>query len=121
MLYRLQTTIFHMIHQSPAHLQKRLLENFHSLAQTSQGLYILIDYLNFKGSGLHPHEQYNNKGWGLIQVLTEMSDDDSIPIVDRFVDKASELLTTRTQNAPEGKNEQKFLHGWLERLQTYKK
>lgn len=39
------------------------------LKKSPQGMYVLIDYLNFKGQGTDPQERYNGCGWGLLQVL----------------------------------------------------
>ena len=43
-----------------------------ALSNTTQGMYCLVDYVNFKGEGIKPTERYNGKGWGLLQVLEEM-------------------------------------------------
>ena len=41
-------------------------------SQDSLGLYALIDYVHFKGTGLSHKERYLGHGWGLRQVLNEM-------------------------------------------------
>ena len=53
--------------RTPAAVQAR----YNALAATTQGLYCLVDYVNFKGEGLKPTERYNGQGWGLLQVLEE--------------------------------------------------
>ncbi|MBT8357145.1 MAG: hypothetical protein KJO61_05175, partial [Deltaproteobacteria bacterium] len=51
-------------------------ENFkyqiNRLSKTPKGLYLMIDYVNFKGEGIDPKEHYNNQGWGLLQVIEKM-------------------------------------------------
>jgi hypothetical protein len=84
------------------------------------GRYALIDYVNFKGEGIAPAERYQGQGWGLLQVLQEMLDDPlpaDLPI--RFRNAAAEVLTRRVANAPPARDEQRWLRGWLNRLDTY--
>ncbi len=81
------------------------------------GLYALIDYVHFKGTGLHSSERYADQGWGLLQVLQAMPADGS-ELTD-FVDAAAAVLQRRVQNAPPERNEQRWLAGWTHRLQTY--
>lgn len=90
------------------------------LESSSQGLYALVDYLHFKGSGLSEKERYNGKGWGLLQVLEEMPQMGSIedaPI--QFAKAAAEILKQRVRNAPL-QNEERWLPGWLKRIESYK-
>ncbi|MBI5273764.1 MAG: hypothetical protein HY860_01775 [Chlamydiales bacterium] len=92
---------------------------FYKLANHPKGLYALIDYVNFKGSGLSPTESYKGQGWGLLQVLQNMHL--STDIVQDFVVSAKEILTWRTKNAPSARGEDKWLKGWFNRLDTYTK
>lgn len=98
-------------------------EAFYTLANDERGLYALIDYVNFKGSGLSTSERYKGQGWGLLQVLSQLpssfSDD---PVLD-FEKAAKKILQERVQNAPEDKkqNEQKWLEGWINRVSSYSK
>ena len=86
---------------------------FNKLAKSKNGLYALIDYVNFKGFGNNKKEEYKGKGWGLIQVLEDMENDS----VESFVASAKNVLRQRVSNAP--KNEEMFIKGWYKRLETY--
>lgn len=86
-------------------------------ADIPYGLYALIDYVHFKGSGVNPRERYRDQGWGLLQVIENMPDDS--PDLQAFVNSAGDVLSRRVANAPAARNEQRWLAGWLNRLQTY--
>lgn len=97
-----------------AHLAK-----IERLKGSTQGLYALLDYLNFKGSGLSEKERYAGKGWGLLQVLEEMTASGSIEEAPRqFSEAADHVLKRRVANAP-SKNEERYLRGWLNRVESY--
>ncbi|MEI8365681.1 MAG: hypothetical protein WCF65_04600 [Parachlamydiaceae bacterium] len=91
---------------------------FSKLASDPQGLYALIDYTNFKGMGSSLKESYNNQGWGLLQVL-ERIPASSDHVVSDFIVAAKQLLTLRVHNAPPARHEEKWLKGWLNRIDTY--
>lgn len=93
---------------------------FDSIAQINppQGLFALIDYLHFKGSGINPQERYQGQGWGLLQVLANMTD--SKADLDSFIRSAEEQLRRRVRLAPAERNEQRWLRGWLNRLESYR-
>ena len=81
------------------------------------GLYALIDYVHFKGTGLSHKERYLGHGWGLRQVLNEML---KKPVtLPSFVESAENVLARRVNNAPIERNERQWLAGWSKRLQTY--
>ena len=81
------------------------------------GLYALIDYVHFKGTGLSHKERYLGHGWGLRQVLNEML---KKPVtLASFVESAENILARRVNNAPIERNERQWLAGWSKRLQTY--
>jgi len=83
----------------------------------SLGLYALIDYVHFKGTGLSDKERYLGHGWGLRQVLNEML---KKPVtLPSFVESAESVLVRRVKNAPIERNEQQWLAGWGKRLKTY--
>lgn len=79
------------------------------------GLYALIDYLHFKGSGANPAERYNNQGWGLLQVLENMD----APSMASYINAAEYVLERRVINAPAERNEQRWLAGWKNRVRAY--
>ena len=86
-------------------------------SQDSLGLYALIDYVHFKGTGLSDKERYQGHGWGLRQVLDEMLKKPVTLL--SFVESAENILARRVNNAPIERNEQQWLAGWNNRLQTY--
>lgn len=82
------------------------------------GMYALIDYVNFKGEGVSINERYSGVGWGLLHVLSHMSDSDE-DILENFVNSAKHVLQNRVANAPPQRNEERWLQGWFNRLDTY--
>lgn len=96
----------------------QLMSIFFRLANDPQGLYALIDYLNFKGAGTSLNETYKGQGWGLLQVLQNIPPSTQNPIED-FVKAAKFLLSQRVQNSPPERNEKQWLAGWFKRLETY--
>jgi hypothetical protein len=91
-------------------------QQFYRVAQEPSGVYALIDYVNFKGEGTSPKERYKGHGWGLLQVLENMSGDSDKIMVD-FAQAADLVLTRRVENAP--RDESRWLPGWRNRLKTY--
>lgn len=81
------------------------------------GIYALIDYVHFKGTGLAPGERYAGFGWGLLQALESMPA--GTRDLESFVWAAEQVLRRRVEHAPAARNEQRWLQGWLNRLQTY--
>jgi hypothetical protein len=97
-----------------------LQQKINQLAQSPQGLYALIDYLNFKGSGLSAKERYQQQGWGLLQVLLAMPlAATSTAAVKDFVVAAKNILAQRVKNSPPERDEQRWLKGWQRRLDSY--
>lgn len=107
-----------MQHSStPMAIQRR----YAALAGTTQGMYCLVDYVNFKGEGLKETERYNGQGWGLLQVLEEMRGyPTGSAATAEFSRAAAAVLTRRVQNAPAARGEQRWLAGWLNRCKTYR-
>lgn len=100
--------------------RKRIENNINLLAQTPQGMYALIDYQHFKGTGTNELERYKGQGWGLLQVLENMNiaHTRQSPL-QQFVTSAQEMLTLRVQNSPPERNEKKWLPGWHKRVESY--
>ncbi|MFC1750941.1 hypothetical protein ACFL2V_19285 [Pseudomonadota bacterium] len=90
---------------------------FYKVANEPKGVYALIDYINFKGEGTAPKERYNNKGWGLLQVLENMNPR-SDNVMNAFADAADTVLTRRVNNA--NRDESRWLPGWRKRINTYR-
>lgn len=82
------------------------------------GLYILVDYTNFKGEGTLKSERYNGKGWGLLQVLWNL-DESQDNIHKAFAMSASRMLDRRIENSPKARGEVRWRRGWNIRLKTY--
>jgi hypothetical protein len=95
----------------------QVVERFNRLLLEPQGIYAMVDYLNFKGLGTLAAENYDGQGWGLLQVLMQMSSSDGA--VSAFVAAAKKVLTQRVRNAPPERNEERWLPGWFKRLETY--
>lgn len=114
---RLEAALPKIINEIKDPFRKRhVRRNFYRVAEQENGVYTLVDYVNFKGEGTASRERYNNLGWGLAQVLERMSGKSTNPLAE-FVTSADEILTRRVQNAP--RDERKWLPGWRKRLQTY--
>lgn len=101
---------------------KKVAARYYAVASTPQGMYALIDYVNFKGEGTNEAERYRGQGWGLLQVLEEMDD---VPADARaaraFSDASARVLSRRVANSPAGRGEKRWLAGWLNRCHTYAK
>ena len=85
-----------------------------------RGLYILLDYTNFKGEGTLKSERYNGKGWGLLQVLEHM-DPKELNRQKSFALSAKKMLSRRIKNSPRARGEERWRKGWNIRLDTYYK
>jgi hypothetical protein len=104
----------------PPDERSRLEARLNAIAASNRplGVYALIDYVHFKGTGLSPGERYQGEGWGLLQVLQQMQDDTVSPL-SAFVNSAATVLQRRVINAPADRQEQRWLAGWQNRLNTY--
>jgi len=100
--------------------QEQVRKQFYRVAQTPKGVYALLDYVHFKGEGTSPTERYQDKGWGLLQVLEQMPSNLTHNATDEFVDAAEFVLKRRIQNSPPARNEERWLAGWKNRLNTYR-
>ena len=95
-------------------------KQFYRVASSPNGLYPLIDYVNFKGEGTNPKERYNGQGWGLLQVLENMKGTETgKAALTEFSNSAKFVLQRRVNNSDPSKNEKKWLQGWLNRCNTY--
>lgn len=117
-IHRLEKTLPALAKGLSNHEKKHITNVFLSLEKTPNGLYALIDYLNFKGAGVSTSESYQGKGWGLLQVLQGIPSS-STDVVADFVTSAKAILIERVRNSPPERNEQRWLKGWLNRLDTY--
>lgn len=114
MIYRLQKAL-----EDKKFNNKKIKQQIDLLFKTPQGTFALIDYTNFKGTGLNPQEQYNNQGWGLLHVLERMNATQPKTALKQFVEQAQKLLETRVNNCPPDRSEEQFLAGWKHRINRY--
>ena len=102
--------------------KKRLQAYFYAVAESGQGVYALIDYVNFKGEGVKSGEKYKGQGWGLRDVLLEMRGQPrGAAAANEFSEAAKRVLQRRVKNAPSGRGESRWLPGWMNRCETYKR
>lgn len=95
-----------------------LLKKIESIGSSSQGKYALIDYLHFKGAGTAQTERYCGQGWGLRQLLQEMPGNAKDPLL-AFAETAKRMIKRRVQHAPRERHEERWLPGWLKRIDSY--
>lgn len=117
---RLEKALPGMIKDLSEDKKKHVTQTFLELEKYPKGLYALIDYLNFKGSGIARSESYKSEGWGLLQVLLGIPSFSQNLVAD-FVVSAKAVLKKRVENSPQDRNEQRWLKGWLNRVDTYTK
>jgi hypothetical protein len=117
---RLRHALPKMLAAAPADQRRNIEERFDRLADQADGCYALIDYVNFKGEGVLATERYAGRGWGLLQVLEGMPDDNRPPNLDQFADSAERVLRERVRNAPPVRHEGRWLAGWLKRVNSYR-
>lgn len=119
MANRLETSLAQIIDKCPRRERSKIVGLFSRLTEDSNGLYALIDYLNFKGAGISPDETYKGQGWGLLQVLQNMPEDSNEKPLIHFVNSAKSVLNRRVRNSPPERNENRWIKGWFNRLDTY--
>lgn len=116
---RLENSLEKMLEiaDNPENVKKQ----FYRVAKSPNGLYPLIDYVNFKGEGTTRTETYKGEGWGLLQVLENMKGTEiGKAALIEFSNSAKFVLERRVKNSDPEKNEKKWLAGWLNRCDTYK-
>lgn len=117
---RLPKALPMMLKDLPKDQKRQITYQFYRVARAPMGLYVLIDYLNFKGEGSSVSESYQGYGWGLLQVLERMhgTAGGKEPI-EEFVVSAKAVLDQRIRHAPPERKEERWRHGWFNRLGTY--
>ena len=101
-------------------IKRRFYEVMHNKdgSVNERGLYVLLDYTNFKGEGTLKSERYHGQGWGLLQVLWNL-DDKEVNKQKAFAESASRMLSRRIGNSPPARGEERWRKGWNVRLDTY--
>jgi len=117
---RAQQSLGTILDEVPDHRQKVVQGYLEELSATPGGVYALMDYVNFKGEGLAESERYKGEGWGLLQVLLAMDPEPGQSTLDAFRVAAGEVLTRRARNAENPIERERWLPGWLKRLETYR-
>ena len=96
---------------------KRVQTSHAALSQSPEGVFAMVDYINFKGDGINPKERYNGQGWGLAQVLGDMRGGSTAD----FAEAAKRVLARRVKNSPPERKESRWLEGWSNRCDGYKR
>lgn len=104
--------------------KKTLTELLQRTVEVPEGLFAVVDYVNFKGLGSNPRERYDGYGWGLLQVLGDVAavrqPRDAPPdLVRRFSDAAASRLQNRARLAPPERGEERWVPGWTRRVSEY--
>ena len=115
---RLENALPMLEKEAPQERKEAILANYRRVFEAATGLYALLDYVNFKGYGTDSKERYAGVGWGLLQVLDGMQSVGEP--MEEFIRSAKEVLLKRVENAPAERNEQQYLAGWFNRIETYK-
>ncbi len=120
MIKRLENEWPYIVDAAPEEKKEQVQIQFNLMRCTLLGTYALVDYLNFKGSGLNPHEERKGERWGLLQVLMDMPDDLTEENVTKSfaICAARRLILLMSNSGPEYKSV-KFLAGWIKRVSTY--
>jgi len=119
MMQRLADALPKMLEVGQSSAEKQKIEQqFKRVAASPKGWYALMDYVNFKGEGVKETERYQGKGWGLAQVLLAMNEQGDA--LAAFSDAAKRVLMRRVQHAPPERHEQRWLAGWLKRVESYR-
>ncbi len=114
-MLRLEKAIPQILANSSTTEQQIITKNLSRLSNP-EGVFILLDYVNFKGEGINEKEHYQGQGWGLKQVLLAMPEQYKNPLRS-FGLAADEVLTRRVKNAP--RDEFRWLKGWRARVHNY--
>lgn len=101
--------------------KKKQVQSIYTLMKSFPlGTYTLIDYCNFKGTGLNPKERAGKKGWGLLHVLMHMPPHlTTANVTQAFVISAAQLLLNRIYHNGPDYTLLSFFNGWMKRLNSY--
>ena len=120
---RLQMSLPKMLGVLSDQEREAVRQQFARVAASPNGVYALVDYVNFKGEGVLPTERYQGQGWGLLQVLAGMqtapTDLPGSAATRDFSASASRILTRRVSLSPPARGESRWLPGWKNRVRTY--
>lgn len=118
---RFQEALPKLVAAAPEQDRPAIEQRFALVAAHPNGLYALMDYVNFKGEGTNPSERYQGEGWGLLQVLTAMRPAQTpSEAVNAFSDAAIAVLARRVELSPPHRNEGRWTKGWNARCRSYR-
>jgi len=117
---RAEAALARVVAVAPEAQRGALRQRLAALSATPGGVYALLDYVNFKGEGLAPSERYAGEGWGLLQVLQAMTGSDDVSALEQFREAAAVVLARRAANAANPIERERWLAGWLKRLDSYR-
>ncbi|MEC7840198.1 MAG: hypothetical protein VX777_09195 [Chlamydiota bacterium] len=120
MTQRLEQALPKMLKSVSEEKKTHIKRQFYRVSENPNGLYALLDYINFKGEGASEKERYNNQGWGLLQVLEQMPIHSKSSAIEDFINSAKTVLARRVANSPQERGEKRWLKGWFNRLNSYK-
>jgi hypothetical protein len=122
MIHRIKGILPRMLAAIPEEERAEIGLKFNEIAGAPNGMFALIDYVNFKGEGILITERSQGQGWGLLQVLEEMrTPQKKEDALEEFVRAAEKVLENRVKNAPPEKSYSKRLGGWKTRVKNYLK
>jgi hypothetical protein len=122
MIHRTKGILPRMLASVPEEERAGIELKFKEISGAPDGMFALIDYVNFKGEGVLVTERSQGQGWGLLQVLEEMkTPQKKEDALKEFVRAAKTVLENRVKNAPPEKNYSKRLGGWKVRVKNYLK
>ena len=120
---RLEASLPKMLAAAAPDAAARVQRQFYRVLASPNGIYALLDYVNFKGEGVLPTERYANRGWGLLQVLAGMPGDAAqgpgAAATREFARSAARVLAQRVELSPPERHETRWLPGWQSRVATY--
>lgn len=116
---RARSALERVVAAAPESSRETIHNQLRQLIATPGGAYAVIDYVNFKGEGLSARETYQGRGWGLLQVLLAMPESDG-SVLANFRVAAETTLTRRAELAPRAIERERWLPGWLARIDTYR-
>jgi len=117
---RLEKSLPKILEASSEESREHIKKQFYRVANSPMGIYVLVDYVNFKGEGTLETERYNAQGWGLLQVLEGMKGtEQGMPALQEFANGAERVLLRRVSNSPPERGEKRWIPGWKNRIKTY--
>lgn len=116
---RLNQVFPRMLELTPKEERLLFKKKFDLVGSSVNGMFAMLDYVNFKGGGTLLTERLEGHGWGLFQVLQEMKvPQNGTDALVEFVDAAERVLEERVKLQ---KDERPHLKGWETRVHSYLK